>query len=557
MHNSEISNYLNLYSKLMDIHNMNSFKSKSLSIAAYKIDRMEEQLSEISRDKISSIQGIGDSLGKQIIELLSTNKISALEQIIEKTPEGVLEMLKIKGIGPKKISIIWKEMEIESVGELLYACNENRLSLYKGFGKKTQDNVIESIEFYQSQKGNYLYAQLENLVQELSQLFTTIFKTKKVEITGDFRRQEETLDLLEFIVAIDAKELKNIMKDIPHFSSVEEGDNFIITKYDERIKIKIIAVEEKQYGLQLLQTSGSDTFVLGMQKEMNEIKFAEGTSEEEIFKFLKMQFIPPAIRESEEVIEIAKKHKIPELIKVSDIKGLIHCHSEWSDGSNTIEELVKACIARNLEYLVMSDHSKAAYYANGLTEERIEAQQLQIDKLNIKYPDFKIFKSIECDILSDGTLDYDHNFLGGFDLVITSVHSNLKMNEEKAMSRLLKAIENPHTTILGHMTGRLLLSRRGYPVDYKKIIDACAANKVVIELNAHPKRLDMRWQWISYALEKNVLISIDPDAHSTLEFENLKYGVLAGQKGMLTKEKNLSSFSRVEFEKYLNGLGKR
>lgn len=264
-----------------------------------------------------------------------------------------------------------------------------------------------------------------------------------------------------------------------------------------------------------------------------------------------MQFIPTFLRENGNIIIIAKQHKIPEVIKPGDIKGLIHCHSNWSDGSNTLEELSNACIKKGYEYLVISDHSKSAYYAQGLNEEQIKAQHGMVEELNDKLKPFKIFKSIESDILNDGSLDYSNNVLSTFDLVITSVHSNLKMNEEKAMMRLLNAIENPYTTILGHLTGRLLLSRKGYPIDHIKIIDACAASSVVIEINAHPKRLDMRWQLLEYALSKNVLISINPDSHSIEEFDNTKYGVLVAQKGMITSKDNLSSFSMTEFEQFL------
>ena len=210
-----------------------------------------------------------------------------------------------------------------------------------------------------------------------------------------------------------------------------------------------------------------------------------------------------------------------------------------------------ALISKGFEYLVISDHSKAAAYANGLTEERIREQHQYIDQLNSRFAPFRIFKGIECDILTDGNLDYPDPVLSTFDLVIASVHSNLKMNEEKAMSRLMKAISNPYTCILGHMTGRLLLSRNGFPVDHQQIIDACAANHVVIELNAHPRRLDMDWKWIDYALSKNVLISIDPDAHIIEGFDDIRYGVLAAQKGGLSKANNLSSFGLKEFEQFL------
>jgi DNA polymerase (family 10) len=238
------------------------------------------------------------------------------------------------------------------------------------------------------------------------------------------------------------------------------------------------------------------------------------------------------------------------LIQPNDIKGIIHSHSQWSDGAHTIEEMAKACIDQGFEYLVISDHSKSAFYANGLTEERIKEQHRYVDELNEQFKPFKIFKGIECDILNDGALDYSNNVLSTFDLVIASVHSNLKMTEDKAMMRLLNAIRNPYTTILGHMTGRLLLSRPGYPVDHVSVIDACVENHVAIELNAHPRRLDIDWRWIDYALEKGVLISIDPDAHS-VEGYDCRYGVLAAQKGGLTKQRNLSSFSLQEFEAYL------
>jgi len=239
------------------------------------------------------------------------------------------------------------------------------------------------------------------------------------------------------------------------------------------------------------------------------------------------------------------------LIQVGDIRSIIHSHSNWSDGTNTIEEMAAECKKRGLEYLVISDHSQTAYYAKGLKEERILEQHHYIDSLNSKLFPFKIFKSIESDILNDGNLDYPENVLKSFDLVIASVHSNLGMTEEKATARLLKAIENPYTTILGHMTGRLLLSRNGYPLDHKKIIEACAANNVVIELNAHPRRLDIDWRWIEFALENGVLLSINPDAHALSGFEDIKYGVLAAQKGGLTKENNLSSYGLKEFEAYL------
>jgi len=268
-------------------------------------------------------------------------------------------------------------------------------------------------------------------------------------------------------------------------------------------------------------------------------------------KKLELPFIPPALREDAAILNRIQQHGVPNLIQLSDIKGLIHAHSNWSDGGYTIREMAQECIRYGFEYLVLSDHSKAAFYANGLNEERIQAQHREIDALNKELAPFKIFKSIECDILNDGAMDFSADVLSSFDVVIASVHSNLQMPEEKAMKRLLGAITNPYISILGHMTGRLLLKRKGYPVDHKAIIEACVAHNVVIEINASPSRLDMDWRWINYALEKGVLLSVDPDAHSLEDYRWLKYGVLVAQKGGLTKAQNLSSLSLLQFEAFL------
>lgn len=284
-----------------------------------------------------------------------------------------------------------------------------------------------------------------------------------------------------------------------------------------------------------------------------DINFAETTCADDstVFKQANINYIPCCLRETAAIIDRAKTTALPNLIQPGDIKGIIHSHSNWSDGSNTLEEMVNAAKEQGFEYLVISDHSKSAFYAQGLNEDKILAQHQLVDELNNKLSGFRIFKSIESDILYDGSLDYSNPILATFDLVIASVHSILKMTEEKAMQRLIAAIENPYTTILGHMTGRLLLSRKGYPLDHKKIIDACAANNVVIELNAHPSRLDIDWRHIDYALEKNVMISIDPDAHSIEGFKDTRYGVLAAQKAMVTKEQNLSSMGLIQFEDFI------
>ncbi|HPG10983.1 MAG TPA: PHP domain-containing protein [Chitinophagaceae bacterium] len=553
MDNAAIADNFSLLSKLMDINGENSFKTKTYSIAAYNIDKMPVPLKDTPREKLFGIKGIGESIGKKVVEMLDTGRLEVLEEYISKTPAGVIEMLNIKGIGPKKIHIIWKEMGIESIGELLYACGENRLTLYKGFGQKTQQNVQESIEFYLQNQGHYLYAQVDQIFPQIDGYLKKLFGEENVHVTGAYRRQALTIEELEYVIAepLDTIKPKFITSQPPEI--VDETETGILYKLKNGLKLRIYSANGNKTEV-LFRTTGSNEFHEAFNKAFPGLDFSDDNTfnEKALFEKAGIPFILPCLRESETFIKKAKENALPQLIQVEDIHSIIHSHSNWSDGMNTIEEMANECIRRNYEYLVISDHSQTAVYANGLKEDRVIEQQKNIDELNKKLSPFKIFKSIESDILNDGSLDYPEEVLKSFDLVIASVHSNLKMTEEKAMARLIKAIENPYTDILGHMTGRLLLSRNGYPVDHKKIIEACAANNVVIEINAHPRRLDIDWKWIGYAMEKGVLLSIDPDAHALDGFDDVKYGVLAAQKGGLTAKQNLSSFSLKEFEQWLD-----
>ena len=547
--NYDIASQFSMLSKLMDIHGDNAFKAKSYSIAAFNIEKLPVQLSEIPREKIFTLKGIGDSLGKKIIEILDNGRLSALEEYLMRTPKGILEMLSIKGIGPKKIAVIWKEMEIESLGELLHACEENRLARYKGFGEKSQKTIEEAIRFYQKSQGSHLFAEIASFAQEMEKIFLAAFPDDKFAITGGIRRQSEIIDQLEWVTTASAPALHDFFA-AHQYATVEtqEEGSETFAALDKPTLRFYFRTPESFYPT-LFQTSCSGEFLDEWNKRTPAV--SPTLSEQAIFSSQGVHFIPPYLREKASVIEKARQDAFEDIIQPGDIRGIIHSHSNWSDGSQTIEQMAKACIEQGYEYLVISDHSKSAFYANGLSELRIKEQQAQIDELNARLAPFRIFKSIECDILNDGSLDYSDGILAGFDLVIASVHSNIKMTEEKAMTRLLNAIQNPYTTILGHMTGRLLLSRPGYPVDHRQVIDACAKHRVAIEINANPRRLDIDWRWIDYALEKDVLLSINPDAHDISEFYNCRYGVLAAQKGALPKHKNLSSFSLTAFENFL------
>lgn len=552
MDNYQIADIFSLLSKLMDIHQENNFKAKSYASAAFNIEKLPMQLTEMPKEKISEIRGIGESTASKIIEILETGELKALKELIEKTPVGVIEMLNLKGLGPKKISTIWKEMGIESIGELLYACRENRLKLYKGFGEKTQQNVIETIEFYLNNQGSHLYAQVEAVEPQITAYLQKLFSTQNIALTGNYKRQLEYVDELEYVVNSSNEMIKPKFLSAQPPELLEETPGSLLYKLLNGLKLRLYT-GTANFSKNLFETSGSKEFIDAFTAIYGKPEFsdAEITDDKYIFSSVGINYIPPFLRETAKIIDKAKVGNLPNVIQPTDIKGIIHCHSNWSDGSNTLEDMANAAKEQGFEYLVISDHSKSAFYAQGLFEEKISAQHKLIDELNNNLTGFKIFKSIESDILYDGSLDYSNAVLATFDIVIASVHSILKMTEEKAMQRLIAAIENPYTTILGHMTGRLLLSRKGYPVNHKKIIDACAANNVVIELNAHPSRLDIDWRQIEYALEKNVLISINPDAHSIEGFKDIRYGVLVAQKAMVTKEQNLSSMNLQQFEEFV------
>lgn len=539
--NYEIADQFSLLSKLMDIHGENSFKAKSYAAAAFQIEKLPVQLADMEPSEIASYKGIGESTAKKVIEILQTGTLKALKDLIANTPTGVIEMLNIKGIGPKKIATIWHEMEIETVGELYYACQENRLLRYKGFGEKTQQTVMESIEFIEQHKGVHLYADVEAYIQAIDKNLKDHFPNERFALTGEFVRQMEVIHLVEWVTTSSMDALKQLFE-TTRFTTDEEQDHTIAFKGPENVILKFHTATHSNFGTVLFQTSASEAF-LEAWGTVNNVP-----DEAQLFAEKNIAFIPHALREA------YNETPVTDLIDVSSIKGIIHSHSKWSDGSNTIEEMARYAQSIGMEYLVISDHSKSAGYANGLTAERIMEQHREIDTLNQKLNGFRIFKSIEADILGDGSLDYDDDILSSFDLVIASVHSNLKMTEEKAMMRLMNAIENPYTTILGHMTGRLLLSRNGYPVNHQKIIDACVANQVVIELNAHPRRLDIDWRWIEKAINKGALISINPDAHELSGFHDIRFGVLAAQKGKLTNSNNLSSYTLQAFESYISEL---
>lgn len=558
MENKTIARSLKLLSQLLELHGENPFKIKSIANAYFKVDKLPFKLEGKSPEELEGIPGIGKSLSAKITELLTTGHLQELEDLIAITPEGVFEMLQIKGIGTKKIAIIWHELAIESIGELYYACNENRLIEAKGFGLKTQEEIKKAIEFKIAANGKFLYSQVtylvSNLREDISKWLIDIDKDASLGFVGQYRRCLEIIDELEIVIG--ANDLEKVITQLCNFESlalVAENEYFTATT-PSGLKVKVHLVEKENFYFNYFKYTGNIEHVNRVLELTNQRSF---NSEEEIYKAAGLDFIVPELRESLGEVALAKNGKLPKLINYEDLKGSLHNHSTWSDGVHSLEEMATFCKDNlKMDYFGICDHSKVAVYAKGLSIERVLAQQKEIDELNKKLTPFKIFKGIESDILNDGSLDYPEEILKTFDFVVASVHSNLRMDEEKATSRLITAIENPYTTILGHPTGRLLLSRPGYPIDFKKVIDACAANNVVIEINANPLRLDLDWRWHRYALEKGVLLSINPDAHRTEGFYDMNYGILVARKGGLSTEKCLNALTLEEISIYFESKKK-
>ncbi|MGV3547456.1 MAG: helix-hairpin-helix domain-containing protein [Pedobacter sp.] len=545
MENKPIARTLRLLSQLMELHNENPFKIKSVANAAFKIDKLPFAIASKPITEIDKIDGIGKSIASKVVELLETGTMTELETLLSQTPPGIVEMLAIKGIGPKKIATIWNDLHIESIGELYYACNENRLIEAKGFGLKTQEEIKKVLEFKMAADGKFLFAKAEPLVNEIhekiSVWLTQVEHDALFAVAGEYRRLCEIIEEAVFVIGTENPEV--LVTQLINFELgfVETSSNIFAAETESGLNIKLFIVPRSNFYLDYFRLTGSENHV-------NQVLALAGNqifkTEEEIYEKAGLDFIVPELREDFGEIELAKDHQLPILINDNNLKGSLHNHSDWSDGVHSLEEMALYCRdVLKLEYLGICDHSKSAFYAKGLNEQRVFAQHQQIDELNAKFAPFKIFKGIESDILYDGSLDYSEDVLKTFDFVVASVHSQLKMTEEKATERLIKAIENPYTTILGHPTGRLLLSRKGYDIDYKKVIDACAANGVVIEINANPLRLDLDWRWHRYALEKGVLLSVNPDAHRKEGFLDMRYGVMVGRKGGLTAEKCLNAFS--------------
>lgn len=561
MTNKELSKIFKLSASLMELHDENPFKIKAFSGAVYAIDKQEKEIITLSSTELEKLDGFGKSIVSKIAEIKETGSFAELNSLLAATPVGVISMLKIKGIGPKKVKTIWKEAGIETIEALSLACEENKIAQIKGFGEKTQQTILENIVFLAEQNGRFFYAEIEPITQSITQ---ELEKSGLIfSLSGDARRYIETIEIVKYLVTTNNS--TQLFDLLDTFSFLEKSETES-SPYAWRgkalplgVKIEIKVCDETEFGSKLiLDSSGeghldktiNDTETL--RQHFKKHKFA---SEELAYASLELPVFLPELREGLVEFQYSNPEQLltinSKLITITDLKGTLHNHTKYSDGENTLLEMSQRCIEMGLQYFGVADHSKSAQYAGGLYEKDVIKQHQEIDELNKQLAPFKILKGIESDILGDGSLDYEDDILKTFDYVVASVHSGLKMDETKANARLIKAIENPYTTILGHPTGRLLLRRQGYPIDHKKIIDACVANGVVIEINASPYRLDLDWRWIPYAIEKGAMLSINPDAHDLDGLYDMHYGTLAARKGGLTATNCLNAMGLEQIQAFL------
>ncbi|TCK85628.1 DNA polymerase/3'-5' exonuclease PolX [Albibacterium bauzanense] len=549
MDNKAIAREFKLLSQLLEFHGENSFKIRAIATVADKLRKLPFDITSKTHEELSEVPGIGKSSALKIKEILDNGSLKELEDLIQQSPPGIIALLKIKGIGPKKLAVIWQELGIDNLGELWYACKDDKISKLKGFGQKTQDELKSIVEFTMENQDKFRYADIEPFANDILHSLKKHLKEESlVSFTGPLRRCCEILETIDILASSTKDELIKWVNQSNIITDIKESDNQLQGTHQSGIKTIIHCSNKESFYARLIETTGNENHLKGLEEKLN-IEIPSLESEEAIYKKAGLSFIPPELREGLNEIELASQNNIPKLIEYSDFKGSLHNHSLWSDGVFSIEDM--AIYSRDilkLEYFGISDHSKTAVYANGLSTDRVIAQWKEIDSLNKKLAPFKILKGIESDILSNGSLDYPNEILAEFDFVVASIHAQLSMDEKKATTRLIKAIENPYTTILGHPTGRQLLVRRGYPIDHKKVIDACAANDVIIEINANPLRLDIDWRWVPYCLEKGVTLSINPDAHHASELNYLRYGQLVARKGGLSAENCLNCLSLEKIE---------
>lgn len=567
MDKKELIGILEEIAVLLELKGENPFKTRAYTNAARSLEQQTEDIRElIQSGGLSDIKGIGKGLSEKITDFVINEKMDYYEDLKKSIPPGLIEMLKIPGLGPKRIKVLNEKLGVSSIGELEYACIENRLVELDGFGQKSQNNILAGIEQVKKFSRHHLFSYASRTAETIYDKLKPHKDFIRISPAGSIRRKKEVVKDIDFIASVKDKK-----KAGDFFASLEEvekiiaqGETKVSVLLKSGINVDLRIVDDDEYTYALHHFTGSmehNTILRSLAKKkglkINEYgifrdeKRIECKDETEFYKTLNLNYIPPELREGLQEVNYAGEKEIPALIEEKDIRGVIHVHTSYSDGALSVKEMAEAAQDMGYDYIGFTDHSKSAFYAHGLTEERIIEQHKEINALNKEMKNFRILKGIESDILPDGSLDYPDEILASFDFVVASVHGNFKMTEKEMTERIIKAVRNKYTSILGHPTGRLLLSREPYNVDLPRIIDEAAENNVVIELNANPHRLDIDWRELPYAFEKNVKISINPDAHSIRGIGDIRYGVGVARKGWTTKNNVVNTLPCEDFLKAL------
>jgi DNA polymerase (family 10) len=568
METARIARILDEMGTLLEVRGENPFRCRAYHNAAQALKTLPSDLSEMIADgSLARVPGIGETMLSKITQLSTTGQLPSFEKLKESTPSGLVALLRVPGLGPKKIKTLHDDLNVASLADLRAAGAAGKIAGIKGFGAKTEAKILEGIDFLESVGDRILQSTARRLIAPIFEAVRSHPQVIRAEICGSLRRSGETIGDLDILFSSeDPAPVLDHFIHLPDVSKVlAHGPTKASVRLLDGVQCDLRGVSDVQFPFALHYFTGSKAHNIAMRRRAIDrgLKLSEYglegpdglvacLDEAAIFEALGLSFIPPEMREDQGEIELAENGPLPRLIERADLTGTFHCHTDWSDGGATLLEMVEAAQAAGLSYLGIADHSKSAGYAGGLSIDRVRAQWLEIDALNAKLgPSFRIFKGTECDILADGSLDYPDEILDGFDYVVASVHSGFGMDREAMTERIVRAVRNPRVTMLGHPTGRLLLARDGYAVDLDAVIAVASKSGTLIEINANPHRLDLDATFARKAHEAGISIPINPDAHSTNGFADLDYGIGVARKAGLQSADVLNALKPEVVEQIL------
>jgi len=578
--NNDVAEQLREIYQLMQLAGENRFRAIAFDRAAQTIESLNEDISDyIENDNLTDIKGIGDSIAQDIKSYAETGKIDVLESLREKIPAGVIKWLNISGLGPKNIAKIHSQLGISELEELKEACQDGRVAELDGLGKKSAQKILDSIKWMEKFDDRCRLDEATEIAKPIFDFLKDRDGVEAIDVAGSLRRSLETIGDVDILIGAEEQHIEHLFDAFVEHDLVIDvlgrGDtkSSIRTKDGRQVDLRIVKPEQFPAALMYFTGSKEHNVVLRQRARerglsLNEYGLFEldddgntnfdkpigYNSEADIYEKLDLHFVPPELREDRGEIAFFESHDTMDLVEENDIRGVLHAHSIYSDGKFSIEEMAQACIDRGYEYLGLTDHSQTAAYAGGLSVDEIKQQWKEIDELNKQFTntgiDFRIFKGIESDILSNGDLDYEDDILDGFDFVIASVHNGLDMNRDKMMTRFRNAITNPHTDIVGHPTGRLLLQRDGSDLDMNELIELASEHNTAIEINANPYRLDLDWRHGNKARDVGLMSSINPDAHSKDGIDYIPYGVRIARKAKFGSDRILNTKSADELAQW-------